>query len=107
MTQTAALGKFSFWYQSLSAGRYFLPSFIAGLIIPFGFAPFHLPGLSFIGIAIFFGLLRNIRSYKQAFSTGFVFGLGFLGLGVSWVYVSIHEYGHLNLFLSTFVTLFF
>jgi apolipoprotein N-acyltransferase len=80
--------------------------FLAGLLIPFGFAPFHLPGLAFIGIAVLFGLVQH-TNFKYAFRIGFIFGLGYLGLGVSWVYVSIHEYGHLHELLSALVTLFF
>ena len=39
--------------------------------------------------------------------TGFFFGMGFLSLGVSWIHVSIHSYGHLNTIVSAFITLLF
>ncbi|WP_133127315.1 apolipoprotein N-acyltransferase [Legionella nagasakiensis] len=83
-----------------------LPAFLAGLLIPLGFAPFHLPGLAILGIAAFFGLLHR-SSLKQSFYVGFVFGLGATGLGVSWVYISIHEYGHVHSLGSAAITLFF
>lgn len=85
---------------------YLLRAFFAGLLLPFGFAPFHLPGLAILGIALLFAQLRH-QPAKQAFFTGFVFGLGFLGLGVSWIFNSIHEYGHLNSPLSALITFLF
>ena len=93
---------------TITANRYgyLLRSFFAGLLIPFGFAPFHLPGLTILGIALLYAQLRY-QTLRQSFLTGFVFGLGFLGLGVSWVYISIHNYGHLNPLLSALITLLF
>lgn len=90
-----------------------LLAFLSGILLPFGFAPFHLPGLSLLGLAFFFALLNNGRcktnpsTQKQAFLTGFIFGLGYLGLGVSWVFISIHDYGHLNILLSGLLTFLF
>lgn len=83
-----------------------LRPFFAGLLIPFGFAPFHLPGITILGIALLYAQLR-LQVGKPAFLTGFIFGLGFFGFGVTWVYVSIHVYAHLNAFLSAFITLLF
>lgn len=82
---------------------------LSGALIPFGFAPFHIPGLTFIGLGLFFSLLTSslINTRKHAFFLGFTFGLAFLGIGVSWVYVSIHEYGHLNWAISSLITLLF
>lgn len=83
-----------------------LRSFFSGLLIPCGFAPFHMPGLSILGIALLFAQIQQ-QTLKQAFTAGLMFGLGFFGLGVSWIYVSIHDYGHLNALLSGFITLLF
>jgi apolipoprotein N-acyltransferase len=84
---------------------YFLV-FIAGLIGPLGFAPFHLPGLIILSLALLFHNLLNC-SIKQSFALGFTFGLGYFGFGVSWVIVSIHDYGQLNYFLAGLTTLLF
>lgn len=83
-----------------------LRSFVAGLLVPCGFAPIHLPGLAILGIAFLFIQLRQ-KTVKQSFFIGFAFGIGFFGLGISWVYNSIHNYGHLNPPLSAFITLVF
>ncbi len=85
---------------------YLLRAFFAGLLIPLGFAPFPLPGLMILGMALLFAQIKSL-SLNHSFLTGFVFGLGFLGFGVSWVYVSIHDYGHLNALLSALITLLF
>lgn len=77
-------------------------SFIAGLILPLSFAPFHIPGIAIFSIAILYAQL--IRRKAQPFLTGLVFGLGYFGLGISWVFVSMHEYGHLNYLLSFLIT---
>lgn len=96
--------------QRLSAyrTRYFflIRAFFSGLLIPLGFAPIHLPGLTILGLALFYAQLRNL-SIKKSLLAGFIFGLGFYGLGVSWVYVSIRDYGNLNTPMSAFVTLIF
>ena len=83
-----------------------LRAFFSGLLLPLGFAPFHFPGLTVLGIALLFLSLTK-TSPKQSFLIGFFFGLGFLGFGVSWVYVSIHEYGHLHPLLAAGITLLF
>ena len=72
---------------------------ISGATTPLGFAPFHLPGAAILSIAILYVLLQS-SSIKQACIIGTAFGLGFMGVGVSWVTISIHTYGHLNLLLS-------
>lgn len=81
-------------------------SFLSGLLIPFGFAPFHLPGLAILGIAILFFQL-NSASKQQSFFLGFIFGLGFFGFGISWIYVSIHDHGYFHPIIAGFFTLLF
>lgn len=95
-----------FRFITSSSNIFLLRSFFSGLLIPCGFAPFHMPGLSILGLALLFAQLQE-KTVKQSFSTGFVFGLGFFGLGISWIYVSIHDYGHLNAPLSALITLLF
>lgn len=57
-------------------------------------------------MACFFLLLQH-RPASQSFYTGFFFGAGFFTLGISWVFISIYLYGHLNFFVSGLITLFF
>jgi apolipoprotein N-acyltransferase len=85
---------------------FFLLVFLSGLISPLGFAPFHLPGMTILSL-VFFYLIINNHSKKHSFIFGFLFGLGYFGFGVSWVIISVHDYGNLNYFLSGLTTLFF
>lgn len=82
----------------------YILSFFAGLLGPLGFAPFHLPGLTILSLASLYFLL-NYYSQKKAFLLGFFYGLAYFGLGISWVIISIHDYGNLNYFFSGIATL--
>jgi apolipoprotein N-acyltransferase len=84
----------------------FLRAFASGLLLPLGFAPFHLPGLAILSLTLLFLQLIN-TSPKKAFLVAFAFGFGFLGLGTSWIYNSIHIYGNLNIPISAALTLLF
>lgn len=99
LEDVASSGSASSWKISLRAC-------CSGLLLPLGFAPFHMPGLAILGLALLFLQLRT-RTRKQAFLIGFAFAFGFFGFGVSWVYVSIHNYGHLNFIISAIITLIF
>lgn len=79
---------------------------LAGLLMPLGFAPFHWPVLSILGVALFF-LQLNQNNPLKAFKLGMIFGCSYFGLGVSWVYVSIHSYGHIHPIFSVGITLLF
>lgn len=39
--------------------------------------------------------------------TGFVFGVGYFGAGVSWIYISLHDYGGMSATLATLATFLF
>lgn len=58
-----------------------------------GFAPEALFPVMPLTLAALFLLWSRASSRLAAAYTGFAFGLGFFGAGVSWVYVSIHEFG--------------
>lgn len=76
---------------------------IAGALLPLAFSPFDFIPLSIISPAILF-VLWSQASTRQAFWRGYFFGLGMFGVGASWVYVSIHDYGNTYLAVAVFVT---
>lgn len=69
-----------------------LASLLAGAAIPLGFSPFNFWPVLMLAIAVTFTINRR-TPLKTALTNGFCFGLGFFGVGVSWVYVSINQFG--------------
>ena len=72
---------------------------IAGILMVFSYSPFNLWLIAPFAIATLFYLNRNV-SAKTAASHGFIFGLGWFGAGISWVHVSIDQFGGLPLIIS-------
>lgn len=64
-----------------------------GALAVLGFAPFNWFPLPILALSVLFHLWMNAPSAKRAALDGFTFGLGFFGTGVSWVYVSLHDFG--------------
>lgn len=70
--------------------------FLCGAINTLGFAPYDLWFLPLLTPLLLFFSLDDVTP-KQAFSYGWIYGLGWFGTGVSWVHVSIAEFGGLPL----------
>ena len=62
-------------------------SVLAGVSLPFAFAPFNLFPLAVVAPAALFALWER-ASRREAFLRGWLFGLGMFGFGVSWVHES-------------------
>lgn len=73
-----------------------------GALLVCAFAPFGWWGLTLVCPALLYAFILH-RPWKEAFFLGYVFGLFFFGFGVSWVYNSIHEFGHAPVVLSAFL----
>jgi apolipoprotein N-acyltransferase len=65
---------------------------LAGALAVSAFAPFGAYPVVMLALAYLFHVWRA-DSPRRALRHGFLFGLGYFGAGVSWVYVSIHHYG--------------
>ena len=63
----------------------------AGVCLPFALAPYDIWPLALVSAGALFWLLN--RPDARPLRTGWLFGLGKYGVGVSWVYVSIHVHG--------------
>jgi len=79
----------------------------AGAAHALSFAPFNLPWLQLLALAVLFGLTTRVGGWRAAALLGFAFGLGWFGVGVSWVYVSMHVYGLMPAPLAAAATLAF
>lgn len=82
-------------------------AFVIGLPLPLAFAPFNIVPLVFILPAAFFWLCTRAPSDKRGLWRGFLFGLGFYGVGVSWISVSMYRFGGIAIPLATLLMLLF
>lgn len=67
-------------------------SLLAGLLFTLGFAPFSFKPLTPLALALLLGCLQGVKP-KIAAKYGLLFGMAAFGVGVSWVYVSLHRFG--------------
>ena len=79
---------------------------VAGALAALGFVPLGWFFLPLLSCALLFTLWLNTSPWVAA-RLGFWFGLGMFGVGVSWVYVAIHEIGGTAVLLALFLTLLF
>lgn len=79
-------------------------SFLAGAATVLAFAPFELHPLAFLTFALLIHLWMRAPPRRCAWN-GFWFGLGLFGAGVSWVYVSLHQFGGMPAPLAAFATI--
>jgi len=87
--------------------RLFLLPFLLGAASVAGFAPFHLYPLPILALSGLLLLWERSRSVKSAAAAGFSFGLGMFLAGVSWVYVSLHDYGGMGMLTAAIATFLF
>lgn len=79
---------------------------LAGALAPFGFSPFHWWPLTLASsLLLLIWLQRHAATLKQAFWGGWLYGVGYFGVGTSWVYVSIHQFGAASPLLAGTLTL--
>ncbi len=58
-----------------------------------GFAPFYLFPVPVITLAVLLGFCHKSRFPMRAALLGFCFGMGLFCAGVTWIYVSLHDFG--------------
>ncbi len=90
----------------LTQWKWELSSPLAGILLTLSFAPFDYAYLALVSLVFVFGSWKGI-SPRRALFRGFLFGLGLFGLGVSWVYISIHDYGKAHFIGAGLLTAFF
>ena len=81
----------------------FLIVFIAGALLPLAFSPVNFYLLAVISPAVFFYFLQ-FSSPRRAAWLGWWFGMGFFGVGVSWVFVAIYVFGFSSIGTAVLLT---
>ncbi|MDJ0739192.1 MAG: apolipoprotein N-acyltransferase [Gammaproteobacteria bacterium] len=89
-----------------AAGQMLL-AFVAGATAVLAFAPFGIAPLAVLAVALLFYLWRHPARDGLNGWTGYAFGLGLMGFGVSWIRISIAQFGGVNLALALTATLLF
>ncbi len=87
------------WLDSLVA-------LVAGMLLPLAFAPFHVYPVAVVSLTLLFFCWHH-SSTRQAAWRGFLFGVGFFGVGLSWIYIAIHDFGNTNMLIAITLTALF
>ncbi len=88
--------------SKLNVSSYLLTTFLLGAFTVLGFAPFYLFPVPAITIALLLYFWRKSTTPLQAALFGFCFGMGMFGAGVTWIYVSLHEFGAMPISIAVF-----
>jgi apolipoprotein N-acyltransferase len=88
----------------LSKWRWELLSPIAGVLLTFAFSPFEYSYLAVLSLVFIFLAWLDCSS-SRVFFRGYLYGLGLFGSGISWVYISIHDYGGAPAFGAVLLTI--
>jgi len=70
-----------------------IQALVLGSLLPLAFAPLSIWPLAMILPALLIILVDTQTSWRRVFVIGLMFGLGYFGFGVSWVYNSLHDFG--------------
>jgi apolipoprotein N-acyltransferase len=94
------------WLSSCPLWLKLLLAALVGGLTPLSLAPLNWWPLALLTPACV-ALLGWRQASKPLFLVSFSFGLGLFGVGASWVYVSIHEFGYAPIWLATMLTALF
>ncbi|CAL1328994.1 apolipoprotein N-acyltransferase [Candidatus Providencia siddallii] len=77
-------------------------SLLFGSIGVLSYSPFDFWPAAILSI-LFLLLLTIEKNIKQSFIIGFLWGIGFFGTGINWIYVSLTKFTDLHLFVNIFI----
>lgn len=93
-------------FPSPSYGKWGLSPFLSGAATVLAFAPAGIYPLALLTFAVLVHFWTGTAP-RRAFISGYWFGLGMFGAGVSWVYVSMNQFGGMPMPLAALATLLF
>lgn len=76
---------------------------LAGMLLPLAFAPISIFPCAFLSFILLIVCWQNATP-QQAFWRGWLYGIGFLAVGISWVFISVHRFGNTSAFLASIIT---
>ncbi|MBM6549689.1 apolipoprotein N-acyltransferase [Marinomonas ostreistagni] len=82
----------------------YLILFLLGACGTLSFAPFYFWPSYLVGIGYLFLSLMLAKDRKQAFACAVSFALGLFSAGVSWVYISVANFGQVGLVIAALIT---
>ena len=85
----------------------YLSCLLAGAVTPFAIEPYSHWYLGIISTGVLAWQLHQPLTKKQLLLRSFVFGIGYFGIGVSWVFVSISQFGSESLAVAVTLTALF
>lgn len=91
------------WFNKIKPYLPYLCALIAGGLMPLGFAPFDMSSAAIGSLVLLLACLSKAK-WRQAAWMGLWYGIGLFGLGASWVYTSIHDYGAASPWLAGIIT---
>ncbi len=89
------------------ANKKYLPALLAfafGAVSVLGFAPFYIFPIPIIAIAGLCYLWAKTGTPAAAWILGFGYGLGLYGVGIYWIYISLHDFGGMPWWFAGFCT---
>jgi apolipoprotein N-acyltransferase len=82
-------------------------SLLTGGLLALSFAPLNFYLLAILCPSYLLWACFMSRTANQAALVGFLFGLGFFGVGISWVFISIHTYTDTHYLIAGLITALF
>ncbi|MFT5576180.1 MAG: apolipoprotein N-acyltransferase [Bermanella sp.] len=89
--------------SSLKTTLILLAMLLSGVAVTLSFAPFGWWPLSLVAAALL-NIALEKSSPRRGLALGWAYGAGLFGSGVSWVYISIHDYGFTSVPLAILFT---
>lgn len=80
-----------------------LACLVIGCLVPLSFAPYHLYALIIGLLVALLWLSKNVTA-KWCLLYGYAFGLGYFGVGVHWLHISINLFGNMHIAIALFIT---
>ena len=94
-------------FSAILLNRQNAAALLAGLSCVYGFAPFGFFVIPLLAQAMLFLLWARAATSHDAARLGFAFGMGLFGAGISWIYISLHDFGGMPIWLAALALLLF